>query len=87
MAVHSHAHAPYKRSAVLPHWRIRIHLPEIDWRPRRCMVVSVSMILLGLGVPLLMALGLIPVSFPLCFLGFGLAATGGVLALIFCGEI
>jgi hypothetical protein len=87
MAVHSHTR--YTRHPALPRWRtgFRLRLPEIDWRPRRCMVVSVSLIFLGIGVPALMALGLIPVNFLLCFLGFGLAATGGVLALIFCGEI
>jgi hypothetical protein len=87
MAVHSHAQAPYKRQSALPRWRIRIHLPAIDWRPRRCMVVSVSMVFLGIGVPLLMILEFLPLVMPLFLLGFLLAASGGVCALIFCGEI
>jgi hypothetical protein len=34
-----------------------------------------------------MAVQWLPVTFLLAFLDFALAATGGVLALIFCGEI
>lgn len=55
--------------------------------PRRCMIISVGLILAGLGIPALMALGLLPVNLPLCFVAFALAATGGVLTLIRCGEI
>ena len=55
--------------------------------PRRCMVVSVSLILAGLGIPALMTLGLLPVNLLLGFVAFALAASGSVLALIFCGEI
>ena len=55
--------------------------------PRRCMVVSVGLILAGLGIPLLMAVHLLPVNFLLGFVGFALTVTGGVLALVFCGEI
>jgi hypothetical protein len=55
--------------------------------PRRCMIVSGTLILAGFGIPLLMVISLIPVSLLLDFLAFGLVATGGVMALIFCGEI
>ncbi len=55
--------------------------------PRRCMVVSVSLILVGLGLPFLMVLGLLPVDLLLGFVGFSLTATGSVLMLVFCGEI
>jgi hypothetical protein len=56
-------------------------------KPRRCMVVSSGLVLAGLSIPLLMAVGVFPLSFVLGFLGFGLAGTGGVLLLIFCGEL
>lgn len=55
--------------------------------PRRCMVVSVGMILAGLGIPALMVFKLLPVSLLLGFAGFALVAVGGVLALVYCGEI
>ncbi|RPH62873.1 MAG: hypothetical protein EHM81_01315 [Chloroflexi bacterium] len=55
--------------------------------PRRCMIVSVSLILAGLGIPALMALGLLPVNWLLGFMAFALTATGSVSSLILCGEI
>jgi len=55
--------------------------------PRNCMVVSTALILVGLGIPLLMAVQLLPITWLLAFVGFAIAATGGVMALIFCGEI
>ena len=55
--------------------------------PRRCMVVSVGLILAGIGIPALMVFKLLPVSLFLGFVGFALMAVGGVLALVYCGEI
>lgn len=55
--------------------------------PRRCMVVSVGMIFAGIGIPALMAVKLLPVSLLLGFMGFALVAVGGVLALVYCGEL
>jgi hypothetical protein len=55
--------------------------------PRRCMVISVSLVLSGLGIPFLMVIGLLPVNLLLGFLGFALTMTGVVLALTLCGEI
>jgi hypothetical protein len=55
--------------------------------PRRCMVVSVGLILAGMSIPALMALHLLPITFLLGFVGFTLVASGSVMALIFCGEI
>lgn len=55
--------------------------------PRRRTVISVGMILAGLGIPALMAFNVLPVSFLLGFVGFALVAVGGVLALVFCGEL
>jgi len=40
-----------------------------------------------LSIPVLMVLQLLSITFLLGFVGFALVATGGVLALIFCGEI
>jgi hypothetical protein len=55
--------------------------------PRSCMVVSLGLILAGLSIPVLMAVQLLPISLLLVFVGFGLVAVGGVMTLIFCGEI
>ena len=55
--------------------------------PRPCMVVLVGLILAGLSIPLLMAVQLLPISLVLGFVGFALVAIGGVMALIFCGEL
>jgi len=55
--------------------------------PRRCMVISVGLILAGMSIPMLMLLQFLPATFLLAFVGFALTATGGVLALTFCGEI
>ena len=55
--------------------------------PRRCMVASVGAILAGLSVPALMLLHLLPTTFLLAFVGIALAESGGVSALIFCGEL
>jgi len=55
--------------------------------PRPCMIVSMGLILTGLGIPAFMVFGILPVSLLLGFVGFILAATGGVLLLFFCGEI
>ncbi len=55
--------------------------------PRRCMVVSMGLILAGLSIPMLMLLQFLPAAFLLGFVGFALTATGGVLALTLCGEI
>lgn len=55
--------------------------------PRRCMVVSVGLIFCGLGIPLLMAIGLLPITLLLGLVGLVLTAAGGLMALIFCGEI
>jgi hypothetical protein len=56
-------------------------------KPRRCMVVSTGLLLAGLGIPLLMAVGVLPISLLLGLIGFILAGAGGVSLLIFCGEI
>jgi len=55
--------------------------------PRPCMVVSGSLFLAGLGIPFLMANGLLPVNLLLGLIGFAATASGGVLALTLCGEI
>ena len=55
--------------------------------PRRCMVVSVGMVLAGVGIPALMIFELLPLSMFLGFMSLALIAVGGVLALVFCGEL
>jgi hypothetical protein len=56
-------------------------------RPRRCMVVSTGVLLSGLGIPLLMAIGVLPMSLLLGLFGLFLMGLGGVMLLIFYGEI
>ena len=51
------------------------------------MIVSVSLILGALVLVFLMLLGWVPVTFFTAFLGFAMAAAGGTMCLIFCGEI
>lgn len=53
---------------------------------RRCMLVSVGLILAGLSLPLIMALDLLPASLLIGLLAVALLATGGILTLFFCGE-
>ena len=55
--------------------------------PRRCMLVSVGLILAGLSIPALMLVNLLPATFFLGFVGFALTAAGGIMALTFYGEI
>jgi hypothetical protein len=55
--------------------------------PRRCMLISLSMILAGLSIPILMVVHLLPVTFLFDFLGLALVSSGGVSALIHSGEI
>ena len=55
--------------------------------PRRCTVVSVGLILAGIGIPALMFFKLLPVSLFLGFVSLALMAVGGVLALVYCGEL
>ena len=55
--------------------------------PRPCMVLSGGLVLAGLSIPMLMAIQLLQPGFFLGFLGFALVGSGGVLTLIFCGEI
>ena len=55
--------------------------------PRRRMLAPVGMIAAGIAIPALMAFKILPASLLLGFAGFVLVAVGGVLALVFCGEI
>jgi hypothetical protein len=54
---------------------------------RRCMVVSMGLVLAGLSISFLMAIELLPVTLLLNFVGFALTASGGLMSLIFWGEI
>lgn len=88
MATSSLAHPSYyKRPALITRWYLKIRYPKLDWLPRKDIVLSVLLLTGGLSVPGAMVFGLFTVSFPLAFLGFALAAVGGVLLLIRCGEI
>lgn len=51
------------------------------------MLMAWGMLSIGIGIMFLMLIELLPLSFVLGFLAFGLAFTGGVLAFACCGEI
>lgn len=55
--------------------------------PRRCMVVSAGLVLAGIGVEALMVFGLLPLSLLLGFAGLAMMGVGGVLVLVYCGEL
>ena len=55
--------------------------------PRRCMVISTGSVLAGLSIPLLMTVGLLPVTLFLGGVGLALAAAGGLMVFTYCGEI
>ena len=55
--------------------------------PRRSTVVSVGMIFAGLCISALMVFKILPLSMFLGFVSLALMAAGGVLALIYYGEI
>ncbi len=60
-----------------------LHIPI----PRRCMVVSVGLVLAGFCVALLMTSQVLPSVLELSFFSVALVMTGGIMALIKCGEI
>jgi hypothetical protein len=55
--------------------------------PRRRTVVSVGMILAGMGIPALMAFKILPLSLLLGLVGLALVGIGGVLVLVYSGEL
>lgn len=55
--------------------------------PRRCMVISTGLFLVGFFIPALAVVQLVPFTFLLGFTGFALVLMGGILAVVFCGEI
>ncbi len=55
--------------------------------PRRCMVVSVGMIIAGVAIPLLMVAGFLPLTVWLGGAALFSIFAGGIVALIFCGEL
>jgi hypothetical protein len=55
--------------------------------PRPCIIFAWALVLVGLSIPLLMELGVLQPHLLLAFIGFALTITGGVLALVFCGNV
>jgi hypothetical protein len=55
--------------------------------PRPSMVISTGICLAGFGIPLLMAIGMLPVNLLVAAIGLALTALGGVFSLTLCGEI
>lgn len=55
--------------------------------PRLCMLISVGLILVGISLPILMVLQVVPANLILSFLGFGMVSTGSTLTLIKWGEV
>ncbi len=54
---------------------------------RRCLAISMALILGGLTLALLMAIGSLPTTLSLCLLGWALLALGGYRLLTGCGEL
>jgi hypothetical protein len=54
--------------------------------PQPSTILSVGLLLMGLGIPFLMAIDLIPTTFFLGFVGLALLGTGGILTLYFVGD-
>ena len=79
--------AYYRRSTPFTRWVLKLRYPNLDWLPRKDVFICVILVLAGLSLPAAIACGLLMASFSLAFLGFALAAVGGVLVLIRCGEI
>jgi hypothetical protein len=76
-----------KRPALLTRWYLNLRYPKMDWLPRKDLFASILLLLAGFSIPFAMCLGLLVISFALAFLGAALAAVGGTLLLIRCGEI
>jgi len=54
---------------------------------RRCILVSLALILVGLCIPTLMALEMLPITLLLGFISLALIAAGSLFMLFYCGEI
>jgi len=54
----------------------------IDQHPTKILTVGLVFVLLGVLIPFLMVLHIIPASFLLCFLAFGLSFVGVILGII-----
>ncbi len=55
--------------------------------PRRCTVVAVGFMLIGVGIPLLMAAQILPTTLWLGFVALALLGVGGGRLLVGWGEI
>jgi hypothetical protein len=88
MVANSLVHPAYaKRPALLTRLYLNLRYPKMDWLPRRDIFASILLLLAGFSIAGAMCLGLLPLSFALAFLGLALAAIGGAMVLICCGEI
>lgn len=87
MAILTQQYKPTVMRIVLVRKRDALIEKLMQLMPRRCTVVSVGLILAGIGIPALMVFKLLPVSLFLGFVSLALMAVGGVLALVYCGEI
>ncbi len=54
--------------------------------PRPCMILSVGLLLIGLGIPFFMLIEYIPTSLFLGFVGLAFIGIGGSLTLYFMGD-
>ncbi|MBI5351487.1 MAG: hypothetical protein HZB50_02485 [Chloroflexi bacterium] len=80
------------KSYVLPIWKPRLFVLRILYSvsaflPRpRTMLIS-FLFFGGLSIPALMALSILPFNFLMAFIGLAMTTAGGVMALIYCGDI
>lgn len=51
--------------------------------PRRCMILTAGMLLVGLSIPYLIGFQFIPASLPLAFSGMGITSIGAILYLYY----
>ena len=82
MATHAHTIRTVRRPFVLPVWRLNIF-----WQVRKDLLAGRLLIILGFAIPFLMFFEVLPLSLWLGAIALGMAALGGLLLLICCGEI
>ena len=78
----SHPYALPKRRAISVRWN-----SILPWLSHNSAKLGMGVCLLGISIPLLMLLNLIPLTFGLAFIGLVLTSTGGMVSIIRCGDL
>ncbi len=82
----TYPHTTVHRSIIRP-YLMKLYEWVSCHTPRPHMLLSVGLLLLGLFIPFLMLLEIIPTSLFFGFIGFALTFSGGILALYYWGEL